>query len=313
LTDVPEPPLTPGGVRIGVKAAGVGFAASLVVQGKHQTRPPVPFVPGTETAGVVLECGAAVTRVKPGDRVVGCAKWGGFAEQVVVPEHTVFPIPGTLAFAEATNFCTVYGTAYGALKWKAALGLGETLLVHGAAGASGIPAIEIGKALGATVIAVAGGAEKLAVCRAHGADHTINHQTEDIRERVLALGGADVVFDPVGGSAFDASLRCVKPEARILLIGFASGTVPQIPANILLVKNVSALGFYWGHYLGWGKSPVGESNWEDLRAAFTEMFRWYSQGLLKPTVSARYPLSGFREAMAEVLDRKAIGKVVLEI
>jgi NADPH2:quinone reductase len=313
LTDVPAPPLTPDGVRIGVKAAGVGFAASLVVAGKHQTRPTVPFVPGTETAGVVLECGAEVTRVRAGDRVIGCAQWGGFAEQVIVPEQTVFPIPDPMGFAEATNFCTVYGTAYGALKWRAALGPGETLLVHGAAGASGLPAIEIGKALGATVIAVAGGPQKLAVCREHGADHGIDHQREDIRERVLALGGADVVFDPVGGSAFDASLRCVNPEARILLIGFAGGTVPQIPANILLVKNVSAVGFYWGHYLGWGRTPPGARNWEDLRAAFAEMFRWYGQGLLKPTVSARFPLAGFKEAMAVVLERKAIGKVVLEL
>jgi NADPH2:quinone reductase len=313
LTDVPEPLLTPDGVRIAVKAAGVGFAASLVVAGQHQTRPPVPFVPGTETAGVVLECGLDVQRIRVGDRVVGCAMWGGFAEQVVVPERTVFTIPAELGFAEATNFCTVYGTAYGALKWRAALAPGEVLLVHGAAGASGLPAIEIGKLLGATVIAVAGGAEKLAVCRAHGADHTIDHRTEDIRERVLALtGGADVVFDPVGGSAFDASLRCVRPEARILIIGFAGGTVPQIPANLLLVKNVSALGFYWGHYLGWGKSPVSERNWEDLRAAFAEMFRWYAAGRLKPTVSARFPLAGFRAAMAVVLERRAIGKVVLE-
>jgi NADPH2:quinone reductase len=313
LTDVPEPPLTPGGVRIAVKAAGVGFAASLVVAGKHQTRPPLPFIPGTETAGVVLQCAPEVTRVKPGDRVIGCARWGGFAEQVVVPERTVFPIPEGMGFAEATNFCTVYGTAYGALKWRAALRPDETLLVHGAAGASGLPAIEIGKALGARVIAVAGGAEKLAVCRRHGADHAIDHQCEDIRERVLALGGADVVFDPVGGAAFEASLRCVNPEARILLIGFASGTVPQIPANLLLVKNVAAMGFYWGHYLGWGKRTPAESAWDDLRAAFAEMLCWYGQGLLRPAVSARFPLSGFRQAMAVVLGRQAIGKVVLEL
>lgn len=313
LTDVPEPPLTPDGVRIAVKAAGVGFAASLVVAGKHQTRPPLPFVPGTETAGVVLECGAEVTRFRPGDRVIGCARWGGFGEQVVVPERTVFAIPEALDFAEATNFCTVYGTAYGALKWRAALGPGETLLVHGAAGASGLPAIEVGKALGAHVVAVAGGGEKLAACREHGADHTIDHQRENIRERVLALGGADVVFDPVGGAAFEASLRSVNPEGRILLIGFAGGTVPQIPANILLVKNVAAMGFYWGHYLGWGKRPPPEHTWEDVRAAFAEMFRWYGQGWLKPAVSSRFPLEGFREAMAVVLGRRAIGKVVLEL
>ncbi len=314
LTDLPAPPLTPDGVRIGVKAAGVGFAASLVVAGKHQTRPPVPFVPGTEVAGVVLECGPDVTRVRVGERVAACAAWGGFAEQVVVPERTVFPIPAALGFAAATNFCTVYGTAYGALKWRGLLGPGEVLLVHGAAGASGLPAIEIGKALGATVIAVAGGAEKLGVCREHGADHTIDHQREDIRERVLALtGGADVVFDPVSGGAFDASLRCVRPEARILIIGFAGGTVPQIPANILLVKNVTVVGFYWGHYLGWGKSPVAADNWERLRAAYGEMFRWFGEGRLKPTVSARFPLSEFRAAMAMVLERRAIGKVVLEV
>src|SRR5262249_25420928 len=153
----------------------------------------------------------------------------------------------------------------------------EMLLVHGAAGASGLPAIEIGKALGARGIAVAGGPEKLAGCKGHGADHINDHQRGDIRERVLALGGAGVVVRPRGGSAFDASLRCVNPEARILLIGFAGGTVPQIPANLLLVKNVSAVGFYWGHYLGWGKSEPGAGNWEDLRAAFAEMFRWYGQ------------------------------------
>lgn len=315
VEDIPAPPLTADGVRIAVRAAGVSFANLLGIQGKHQNKPPLPYVPGTEIAGTVIEVApGAATDLKPGDRVCAGLSWGGFAEEAVVPADNVFRIPGGLDFAAATQFPTIYATAYAALTWRAALKPGEVLLVHGAAGASGLAAVEIGRALGATVIATAGSAEKLAVARAHGAAHAINHRDGDFRDAVLELTdgrGADVVFDPVGGDVFDQSLRCIAPLGRIIPMGFASGRIPQIPANLLLVKNVTVIGLYWGYYMAWGKTKAGPALRAEVPGLFAEMFKLFEQGALDPVTDSRLPLEDFLAGLRRVESRQVIGKVVL--
>ena len=307
--DVP-PPAAPGDdeVAIEVGAAGVNFADLLMISGQYQEKPPLPFTPGLEISGIVRGCGAAVRRVKPGDRVAAALDRGGFAEQVIAREADVFPIPATMDIETAAGFVIAYGTAHGALRWRADLKAGEVLLVHGAAGGVGLTAVEMGKALGATVIATAGEPDKLAVAKAHGADHLIDYRTENIRDRVKEIcngGGADVVFDPVGGTAFEASLRCVNWGARLIVVGFASGQVPQVPANILLVKNIAAIGFYWGSYRQ--RQPAL------LAAQFRELFDWWQDGHLKPLVSHSFDLAEAPAALALLRERKATGKVVLTL
>ncbi len=314
VEDLPPPPLQPGHVRIAVHAAGVSFANTLAVAGRHQNRAEPPFIPGTEVGGVVIETAADVTRCRPGDRVAAGLTRGGFADEAVARAVNVYPIPDTLSFADATHFPTLYGTAYGALAWRARLRAGETLLVHGAAGGSGLSAVEVGKALGATVIATAGSDEKLAVVAEHGADHCINYRNEDIRARVLEITGgrgADLVYDPVGGDVFDASLRCIAPEGRIVAIGFAAGRIPQVPANILLVKNITVTGFYWGYYLGWGKTQAEPAVQERVGTVMAEMFGWYEAGKLRPVTCRTFDLADFAAALDMVVERKVVGKVVL--
>jgi NADPH2:quinone reductase len=300
-----------GAVKIKVMAAGVNFADTLIIAGQYQVKPPLPFAPGFELAGTVLDVGAGVTHLRPGDRVMAMVDYGAFAEIVVASADSVFPMPAGMDFATAAGFPIAYGTSYGALAWKAKLQKGELLLVHGAAGGVGLTAVEIGKALGATVIATAGGADKLAVARQHGADYLIDYKAEDIRERVKAIAGelgrtgADVVYDPVGGACFEASLRCVAWGARLLLVGFAGGQVPQIPANILLVKNIDALGFFFGSYR--------QQRPDLVRQAFTDLARLFDTGALKPHISHRLPVTGFAEAFELLLNRRSTGKVVLEL
>ncbi len=302
--ETPEP--GPGEVQLAIAAAGVNFADLLMIEGKYQVKKPFPFSPGLEAAGTVTAIGAGVTRVAPGDRVVALPDSGAFAEVGVAPEAGVFRIPDSMDFVTAAGFPVTYGTAHGALRWQADLKAGETLLVHGAAGGVGLATVEAGKALGATVIASAGGPDKLAVALQHGADHGIDYRSEDIRARVKALTGgrgADVVFDPVGGKVFEASLRCTAWGGRILIIGFAGGEVPQIPANILLVKNIAALGFYWGSYRQ--HAP------ELLETQFDELFAWYEAGKLKPHVSHSAPFEAAAEAMQMLKSRRSTGKVVI--
>ena len=304
--EAPEPNPRPGQVLIAVEAAGLNFADTLLIAGKYQEKPPLPFVPGAEAAGKVLEVGERVTRLRPGDRVLAMLAGGGFAEQVAADEGDVMAIPEAMDFTTAAGFPIAYGTAHGALVWRAALAPGEVLLVHGAAGGVGLATVEVGKALGATVIAGAGGPDKLAVAEAHGADMLIDTGEADLRGRVKALTdgrGADVIVDPVGGDVFDASLRCIAWGGRIVVIGFAGGRIPQIPANILLVKNVSAVGFYWGSYRR--RDPAR------IQAQFEQLFRWYRAGRLKPHVSHVLPLARVADAMALLLGRKSTGKVVL--
>jgi len=295
-------------VLIDVAAAGVNFADTLMIGGTYQDKPPLPFSPGLEMAGTVRDCGVAVRRVKPGDRVMAVVSRGAFAEQALAQDTDVFPIPADMDFVTAAGFPIAYGTSHGALRWRADLRPGEVLLVHGAAGGVGLTAVEIGKALGATVIATAGDDGKLKVAAEHGADHLINYRTQSIRDRVKEIckgGGADVVYDPVGGSAFEASLRSVNWGARLILVGFASGQVPQVPGNILLVKNISAIGFYWGSYRS--RRP------ELLEAEFRELLQWWREGRLRPHVSQRLPLAKAQEALQFLLHRRSTGKVVLTI
>ena len=322
LEDVPKPAPDTGEVLVKVGAAGVSFAAMLGIQGKHQNKPPLPFVPGNEIAGEVVALGAGVTTLKVGQRIATGGSRGGFAEYCVTIAANAVPIPDALPYAEATNFPTLYPTAYGALKWKADLKPGEVLLVHGAGGGSGLTGIEVGKAMGATVIASAGGADKLAAARDVGADHLIDYRSEDLRTKVLELTdgrGADVIYDPVGGDAFTASMRCVAPEGRIIPMGFASGVIPQIPANILLVKNVTVIGFYYGYYNGWGgktapspKEAVALAKRRAMVAeAQKELTRWFTEGKLKAMVSGRFDLGDWVKAFKTIEDRTVVGKAVL--
>lgn len=316
LVEVPQPTLGARDVRIRIQAAGVSFATSLVVQGKYQRKPPLPFTPGTEVAGVIIETGAQATRFKVGDRVCAVLDWGGLAEQAVAREVSVFGIPAGLSFARAIAFTNSYATSAAALTWSHLLNVqaGETLLVHGASGGVGIAAVEIGKILGATVIATAGSAAKLALARAHGADHGINYRDIEFRHEVLALTdgrGADAVYDPVGGEVFMQSLRCMAPEGRIMPVGFAGGDIPQIPANILLVKNLIVCGLNMGLYYGWSPHDMRYFYADRMRANMDRLFTWFVEGRINPVVDITYPLERVHEAMDDVLTRRAIGRVAV--
>ena len=314
VEDIAAPPMIERGVRIATRVIGVSFANQLVLDGKHQNTPPLPFVPGTEVAGVVLECAPGVTQVRPGDRVAAGTRSGGFAEEVVVPQATAYRLPDAVDFEAAVHFPTIYATAYAALKWRAAVQPGEVVLVHGAAGGSGLAAVEIARCLGATVIATAGSDDKLALVARHGAQVLINHRHGPFRDTVLAATGgrgADVIYDPVGGTTFDESLRCIAPDGRIIPMGFASGGIPQIPANLVLVKNITVIGLYWGYYVGWGRIQPPAGTEARVRAAFDEMFAWCAQGRLRPQTWRTYPIGGFRDALAAIASRQVTGRVAL--
>ena len=305
LADVPPPVPGPTQVLIDVRATGVNYADSIMAAGQYQTKPPLPFSPGLETAGVVTACGRDVTRFKPGDRVMAILAHGGFAEQALADEIETFPIPARMPFDEAGAFPVAYVSSHVAIRWQGRLEPGETMLVLGAAGGVGLTAVEIGKAMGAHVIAAASSTEKLDATRAHGADDTINYATEKLTERVMALTGdkgADVCFDPVGGDLFDAALSSLGWGGRFLLVGFVGG-IPKIPANRLLVKNRSALGSSL-RYFRW-HAP------DKLRRTVEELMAWYEAGKLKPLVSHRLPLERTVDAIRLLTDRKAHGKIVV--
>lgn len=293
-------------VRISVRAAGINFADNLMIAGQYQFKPPFPFSPGFEISGVVARIGEGVSDLKPGDRVMAALPHGGYAEEVVASSTNVLPIPDGMDFPAAAAFPVAYGTAHLALVHRASLGTGDVLLVHGAAGSVGRAAVEIGKRLGATVIATAGGEEHLELAAEHGADHSIDYRREDIRDRVLEITdgeGADVVFDPVGGDAFDASLRCVAWEGVILVIGFASGRVPEAPAWRVLLRNCAVVGTDWGGYLR--RDPT------TVRASTAEALRWYEEGALDPRPSHTFPLERAADVLEGQAARSVTGKVVL--
>lgn len=306
LAELPTPEPGPDEVRIRVRAAGVNFADTLMLRGKYQATPPLPFTPGMEVAGEVIEAGTNIKWFKPGDRAIAVLDHGGFAEEVLAHHSRIMQVPEGMSYEEAAGVPIVYGTSHIALTHRTKLMPGETLLVHGAAGGAGLTAVEIGKALGATVIATASTPEKREIARKYGADHLIDSSTENIAERVKEITGgkgADVIYDPVGGDAFSASLRCAAFEARIIIVGFASGTIPRIPANILLVKNISAIGYYWGAYAKHGL--------QILRDSFAGLERMYKDGKLKPLVGATFPLEETAAALSHLANRKAIGKTVI--
>ncbi|HJS32020.1 MAG TPA: NADPH:quinone oxidoreductase family protein [Alphaproteobacteria bacterium] len=306
IEEIPAPKLSNGGVRIAVEAAGLNFADTLVVKGAYQIRPPFPFTPGLECAGVVREVAPDVKDIKVGDRVMAAIGMGCFAEEIVARAVDVFPVPKNGDLSAAGAFPIVYGTAHGALDYRARLKAGETLLVLGAGGGVGLAAVEVGKAMGAKVIAAARGADKLARAREHGADHVIDYVAEDLRARikdVTADRGADVIFDPVGGDAFDAALRAIAWEGRLLVVGFASGRIPQVPANLLLVKNVSAIGVFWGGYRQ--KAP------KVVRDSFAKLNDWWRHGKLRPHISHCFDIADVASAMNLLLSRRTTGKIVL--
>jgi NADPH2:quinone reductase len=302
------PPLTPGPgeVVISVKAASVNFPDVLIIQNKYQVKPPLPFSPGSEAAGVVKEVGDGVTNVQRGDRVMAVTIYGAFAEEVKTDARKVLPIANGMDDVTAAAFVLTYGTSDHALRDRGALKAGETLLVLGAAGGVGIAAIEIGKAIGARVIACASTDEKLAVCREHGADETINYATEDLRERIKAItggAGVDVVYDPVGGPYTELALRSTAWRGRLLVVGFAAGDIPKIPLNLTLLKGCSIIGVFWGDYAR--REP------ERFADSMRQLQRWFSEGKLKPHVSATFPLERAADALNLMAARQVKGKVVL--
>ena len=307
IEDVPAPSSPGAGeVLVRVRACGVNFADALIVQGKYQEKPPLPFTPGLEVAGEVVAVGEGVTGLVPGQRVVSLCATGGYAEAVTAPAAVTVPTPDTMSCETAAGFTVAYGTAHVALAHRAKLREGETLLVHGAGGGVGLAAVEVGKAMGAKVIATAGSEDKRSLAGAHGADHVIDYRSGEFRDAVKALTGgrgADVVFDPVGGEVFTQSMRCIAWEGRLLVIGFAAGDVPAVPAGLVLVKNVSVVGVFWGAYRMHEPAVITGS----LRRLFT----WFEEGALRPVISETLPLDRAAQAMQRLLRREAKGKIVL--
>ncbi|HOB62034.1 MAG TPA: NADPH:quinone oxidoreductase family protein [Candidatus Competibacteraceae bacterium] len=306
LEDAPTPVPTAGQLQLTVRACGVNFADSLITRGQYQVQPQPPFSPGFEVAGEVSALGEGVTGFAIGDRVIAITPHGGYAEQVAVNVDRCVAMPAAMPWAHGAAFPVVFGTSHIALWHRARLQPGETLVVHGASGGVGLTAVAIGKQLGATVIATASSPDKLAVAREHGADQLIDTSREDVRERIKTLTGgrgADVVYDPVGGELFTASLRSIAFEGRILVIGFAGGTVPQIPANHLLVKNVDVIGLNWPAY--------AELHSQVMTESFRILLQWYLAGAIRPYVSAMYRLERAADAIEQVVARKSTGKVVL--
>ena len=306
--DVPSPTAGPGEAVIAVKAASVNFPDVLIIQNKYQFKPPLPFSPGSELAGTVKAVGEGVTAFKPGDEVLAITTYGAFAEEVKTEARRLLPIPPGMSFADAAAFGLTYATSEHALVDRGALQAGETLLVLGAAGGVGLAAIEIGKILGARVIAAASTDEKLATCRAHGADDTINYATGDLRDEIKALtagAGVDVVYDPVGGPYSEPALRSLAWRGRLLVVGFAAGEIPKMPLNLTLLKGCSIVGVFWGEFTR--REP------ERFADAMRRLGRWYADGKLKPHVSATFPLEGAAEALTIMANRQAIGKLVLTV
>jgi len=306
LEERTDPVAAPGQAVIRVHAAGVNFPDALIIQNKYQFTPALPFVPGSECAGVVESVGEGVKRVKPGDRVIAVTESGAFAEKVAASAEALTPLPEEVDFITGAAFLLTYGTAYHALAGRAALEQGEVLLVLGAAGGVGIAAIEIGKALGARVIAGASSPEKRTLCREHGADEVIDYGAAELKAALTALTsgkGVDVVFDPVGGPFTEAALRSCAWRGRHLVIGFASGEIPRVPANLTLLKGCSLVGVFWGRYIK--SEPAAWAS--DLKT----LFGWLREGRLRPHVARRYPLERGAEALAALLARKALGKLVI--
>lgn len=306
VREAPEPELRAGTVALEVKAAGCNFFDILMCQGSYQVKPPFPFVPGAEVAGVVTAVGEGVTGFAPGDRVLASAGLGGFAERAVVPAAGTWALPDAMSFAEGAALPIIYPTSYAGLVYRARLEPGETLLVHAAAGGVGTAAVQIGKALGARVLATAGGEEKLEVARRCGADVVIDYRKEDFARRVkeeTGGRGADVIYDSVGGEVFERSLKCIAWNGRLLVIGFAGGEIPSVKANRILLKNIAVVGLHWGAYVA--NEP------ERIRETFEALFALYRDGKIAPVLFHSYPLEETARALTELASRRTWGKVII--
>ena len=308
IEEIEDPRAEAGQVIVDLKAAGVSFPDVLIVQGKYQFQPPFPFSPGGEIAGIISEIGEGVVDWKVGDRVIAMTGNGGIAEKVVAFEMTLMPLPDSMDFKDGAAFPLNYGTTYYALKQRGQLQAGETLLVTGAGGGVGTTAIEIGKAMGARVIAAASSDEKLEIAKNLGADEVINYSDGELKEKVKALTeglGADVIYDPIGGDIFMQCMRCINWKGRVLVIGFASGPIPEVPTNLALLKGCSIVGVFWGRFTG--AEP------EENSQNFDELFALHAEGKLKPQITKSYSLDDAAEAIASLENRKATGKVVIEM
>ena len=306
VRELPEPQAGPGMLRVAVRAAGCNFFDILMVRGQYQVRPPFPFVPGAELAGVVEEVGPGVDGFAPGDRVMASAGLGAFAERAAVPARSAYRLPESMSFEAGAAFPIVYPTSYAALVFRAPVKKGEWLLVHAAAGGVGIAAVQIGKALGARVIGTAGGADKLEVVRRVGADVAIDYRGEDWVERVKEITdghGADVIYDSVGGEITDASLKCIAWNGRLLVIGFASGRIPEVKLNRVLLKNISLVGLHWGAHVMHEPARIDET--------FRALFDLYRTGAIEPVIYERFALEGLPAALEALGSRRSYGKIVV--
>ncbi|SLN12307.1 NADPH:quinone oxidoreductase family protein [Oceanibacterium hippocampi] len=308
MDEIEAPKVGKGQVRIRIHAVGCNFPDTLMIAGTYQFKPSFPFAPGMESSGVVAEVGDGVSGLKVGDRVMASHGVGGFAEEVVAPATNVYKIPDSMPFDQAAAFPVTYGTTYHALVDRANLQPGEVLLVHGAAGGVGLNAVELGRNLGARVIGTVGSDAKADIVREYGAEHVINYSKESIKDRVKELTdgkGADVIYDPVGGDAFDQSMRCINWNGRLLVIGFASGRIPELRTNLVLLKGCQVVGVFWGAFAS--RDPAAN------RANFEAMLKWYEDGKIKPHVSMHFPLEKGADALKSLLNRKATGKVVVTV
>jgi len=308
IENVPSPEAKEYGVKVRVKAAGLNFPDTLIIEGKYQLKPPMPFSPGGEMAGEVIAVGDKVTRFKVGDRVAGLTGYGSFAEEVIVPEQNLLPVPDGMSDEKAAAFTMVYGTSYHALKQRANIKPGESLLVLGASGGVGLATVELGKAMGARVIAAASSAEKLAVAKAAGADELINYSEEPLKDAVKRLTdnkGVDVIYDPVGGDFTEQALRAMAWNGRHLIVGFAAGDIPRIPANLTLLKGCSVVGVFWGSFTR--KEP--EASAQNMM----ELMKLYSEGKIDPVISEVFEFEDYAKALGALTERRATGKVVLKV
>lgn len=308
LEEIAPEPVRKGHIRIKVKACGLNFPDTLIIQGKYQFKPPFPFSPGSDIAGVVMEVGEGVRNFKVGDEVVGMIGWGGFREEVIAPVSQCFPKPANMDFKLAASFMMAYGTSYHALKDRGRLKKGETLLVLGASGGVGLTAVELGKQMGAKVIAAASSSDKLALCKAYGADELINYREEDLKARVKELTegkGADVIYDPVGGDYSEPALRAIAWKGRYLVVGFAAGDIPKVPLNLALLKGCQIVGVFWGAFA----QRESDKNMQNTM----ELLQMFFEGKLKPHIHAVYPLEKAPEALEEIMNRKVKGKIIVQI
>ena len=301
-----KPPLIKeSSVRIKVKNIGVNFADTLVIRGRYQERPRPPFAPGLELSGIIMETGSKVTNHKIGDRVIGIAKYGTYCDEIVMPAENVYKIPDNMDFISAASFPVAYGTAFGAVEWKGKLKKNQTCLILGAAGGVGLAAVELSSAYGAKTIAAAGSDEKCSICISHGADHSINYNKETIRHnlKTIAPNGVDLVIDMVGGEAADDAIKNLSWEGKFIIVGFAGGKIPKIPANRLLLKSASAIGLYWGEYAFINPTLIGDS--------FTKLMKLYELNNLNPKIGKIFKLDEASDALNYLLSRANTGKIIL--